>query len=302
MAVNSEKVFNPGTAEIQVNPDMSSLASRHSKSILARTRDFNSLISIKQLLESAGIRDVSIQYVGGFNLLLAFGNELDAKNFLSSNQVWNEWFSHADPWIGQALAFERVAWLRVLGIPLHLFCNEVVLYVCSRYGTVAKPPQILDDDCDLSMVSVGVLVGEGKRISEEVVLRWQDKKYRVWVSENLGDWLPDCLDVDFESDAPVEEASNSGSGEMLSPEFPVNSPAVVEVEEVEPRRENVDGHAETESFLGRAPTSGPYIVEAPMQVGNKELNDGFFENGGEFPGGFFNSYNTEVFFGRWGQG
>ncbi|KAJ0593938.1 hypothetical protein HanHA300_Chr03g0103021 [Helianthus annuus] len=99
-----------------------------------------------------------------------------------------------DVWVGQAFAFEMIAWLQVHGVPLHLWCEEVFSEICGRFGVVAKQPQVLEDDGDFSMVCVGVLVGEGKRILEEVTLNWQDKRYQVWVSEDLGDWIPDCLD------------------------------------------------------------------------------------------------------------
>ncbi|KAM0026093.1 putative RNA recognition motif domain, nucleotide-binding alpha-beta plait domain superfamily [Helianthus debilis subsp. tardiflorus] len=67
------------------------------------------------------------------------------------------------------------------------------------FGVVAKLPVVTEEDGDLSMGCVGVLVGDGKRIIEKVVLNWQDKRYRVWVSEDLGEWIPDCLDEDSDS-------------------------------------------------------------------------------------------------------
>ncbi|MFS7951770.1 hypothetical protein Hanom_Chr07g00599041 [Helianthus anomalus] len=84
------------------------------------------------------------------------------------------------------MAFERIAWLRVHGVPLHLFTNEVLVSMCNRYGIVGQPPQVSENDSDLSMVCVGVLVGDGKRITEDVSLIWQDKTFRVWVLEDLG--------------------------------------------------------------------------------------------------------------------
>ncbi|MFS7934104.1 putative RNA recognition motif domain, nucleotide-binding alpha-beta plait domain superfamily [Helianthus anomalus] len=149
MALGSEKASNPRVEEITVDVGVSAFLRRFHRSVLARVQA--------------------------------------TVDFISRVEVWKIWFSHADIWVGLALVYERVAWLRVHGVPLHLFCDEVLVSICSRFGAVAIPPHITEDDGDLSMVYVEVLVGEGKKIIEEVALNLQDNKYRVWVSEDLGD-------------------------------------------------------------------------------------------------------------------
>ncbi|KAM0035585.1 hypothetical protein Hdeb2414_s0015g00448101 [Helianthus debilis subsp. tardiflorus] len=129
----------------------------------------------------------------------------------------------ADLWVGQALAFERMAWLRVHGVPLHLWCDKVFNLICGRFGVVAKHPHVSDEDADISMVCVGVLVGDGKRITEEIILNWQDKRYQVSISEDLGDWIPDCLDVDEDSEFFNDGDSTLGS-EMQSPDLQEDPP------------------------------------------------------------------------------
>ncbi|KAI3705443.1 hypothetical protein L1987_75681 [Smallanthus sonchifolius] len=47
------------------------------------------------------------------------------------------------------------------------------------------------DDVDLSSHYVSVLVDHGKFIQDEVYLQWHDKRVKVWVSENPGDWIPE---------------------------------------------------------------------------------------------------------------
>ncbi|KAJ0754885.1 putative nucleotide-binding alpha-beta plait domain superfamily, RNA-binding domain superfamily [Helianthus annuus] len=128
IALNSEKLKVPVDEEITVNAGVKAFESRLHRSVLARCRDFNTLVSVKQLLMTAGIMDVDLQYVGGFNMLLVFSCNVAAVDFLSHEEVawlWKVWFSHADVRIGQAIAYERVAWLRIHGFPLQLFCDEV---------------------------------------------------------------------------------------------------------------------------------------------------------------------------------
>ncbi|KAJ0599842.1 putative RNA recognition motif domain, nucleotide-binding alpha-beta plait domain superfamily [Helianthus annuus] len=208
-------------AEVRIDAGVVALASKHNRAVIARVLDYKSLISIKYLLSEAGFSKVDVQYVGGFNILLVFENDEMASVFCNREPEWKVWFSNLDVWIGQALVFEKIAWLRVHGIPLHLFCDEVVSSLCCRFGTVVKPPQIGEGDGDLSMAYVGVLVGDGKRVFEEVMLSWQDKRYRVWISEDLGDWMPDCLDPDRASVFSDDDDPFLGS-DMISSELKVD--------------------------------------------------------------------------------
>ncbi|KAJ0611272.1 hypothetical protein HanHA300_Chr01g0013321 [Helianthus annuus] len=216
MPVKVDKVQSSDVGEIRIDAEVSALGSRYGRAILARVRDFATLVSLKRILSDVGVVEVSLQYVGGFNMLLVFENDCLVGDFLSRDKDWKVWFSHADVWTGQVFAFERVAWVHVFGVPLHLFCDKVISAICSRFGSVVKFPQVTEDEGDLSSVCVGVLVGDGKRISEEVVLNWQDKRYRVWVSKELGDWVPECLVEDEDSVSSDDVVSIFGTGVMSS--------------------------------------------------------------------------------------
>ncbi|KAJ0490148.1 putative RNA recognition motif domain, nucleotide-binding alpha-beta plait domain superfamily [Helianthus annuus] len=96
---------------------------------------------------------------------------------------------------GQTLAFERVAWFNVFGVPLHLADNSVFNEIASQFGNVVKPAQLSIDDDDLSSACVGVLVGDGKEIKENINLKWKNKSYQVWISEVCDVWIPECMGV-----------------------------------------------------------------------------------------------------------
>ncbi|MFS7924438.1 hypothetical protein Hanom_Chr03g00272541 [Helianthus anomalus] len=75
------------------------------------------------------------------------------------------------------------------------------------FGKVLFVPKFIDEDKDLSVVKIGVLVGNAHRNNEVVSLRWKHKVFRVRVDEDLEDWVPDCLDFEVhvrsESESPV---------------------------------------------------------------------------------------------------
>ncbi|KAJ0534112.1 hypothetical protein HanIR_Chr09g0416091 [Helianthus annuus] len=121
------------------------------------------------------------------------------------------WFSLLEAWNGQSLALERVAWLRLSGIPLHLLSSEVLGLVSQLFGKVLHIPKSFEEDQNLSLVRVGVLAGEGPRIEAVVSLRWSNRCFRVRVEEELDVWNPDCLgpSVVNGADAPSSPSMSS---------------------------------------------------------------------------------------------
>ncbi|KAM0037030.1 hypothetical protein Hdeb2414_s0014g00433401 [Helianthus debilis subsp. tardiflorus] len=145
-----------------------------------------------------------------------------AKHFLEVKEIWGPWFSKLDPWNGQTLPLERVAWLKLCGIPLHLLDSDVLGLIGEAFRKVLHVPKLLEEDQDLSIVWVGVLVSVSSRIRDVVSLRWGNRGFRIWVEEDPVDWVPDCLARDDGSDlgdvpsaeaVPVESMQGSGDGE-----------------------------------------------------------------------------------------
>ncbi|MFS7900850.1 hypothetical protein Hanom_Chr01g00071001 [Helianthus anomalus] len=71
-------------------------------------------------------------------------------------------------------------------------------------------PKFFEEDQVLSVVRVGVLVGEAQRIHEVVSLKCKNKFFRVWVEEEQDVWTPDCVG------SPVSDVSGGSSSTMMS--------------------------------------------------------------------------------------
>ncbi|KAJ0713828.1 hypothetical protein HanPI659440_Chr13g0482811 [Helianthus annuus] len=189
------------------------------RALIARMIDIDALKNIKLILNEICPSRGTVQYLGGLDVLISYE---DAKTALAVREAAKSIlgrFSMISIWEGQALGFKRLAWLKTQGIPLHLLSNEVIDVVGGLFGKVVHKANRSVADPDLSFEYVGVLVGDGKRVSEEVVMNWKDRKFRVWVMEELGEWLPDFLDVEVEQDASNnEESENESEKSMTSPE------------------------------------------------------------------------------------
>ncbi|KAF5761678.1 putative RNA recognition motif domain, nucleotide-binding alpha-beta plait domain superfamily [Helianthus annuus] len=163
--------------------------------VVGKTVDLEMLVDLDRLLRIAKVGFSNIQYLGGLSILISFGNEIEAKKYLDSREVWGPWFSKLAAWEGQSMPFERVAWLRLLGVPLHLVVSEVIKMVGEEFGKVLHVQKFFGDEKDLSIGRIGVLVGEVERIKESVLIRWKNRSFRILVEEELDIWVPDCLGV-----------------------------------------------------------------------------------------------------------
>ncbi|KAJ0667523.1 hypothetical protein HanPI659440_Chr17g0678741 [Helianthus annuus] len=175
--------------------------------VIGKTVDLETLVDFDKLLRIARVGFSSIQYLGGLFILISFPDAPAASSFVDDRKIWGPWFDKLEIWSGQMLPPERVAWLKLHGIPLNLMEADVFMQIGDLFGKVLFVPKFLDDDKDLSVVKIGVLVGNAHRNYEVVSLRWKDKVFRVRVDEDLEDWVPDCLDfedqVGSESESPA---------------------------------------------------------------------------------------------------
>ncbi|KAJ0810494.1 putative RNA recognition motif domain, nucleotide-binding alpha-beta plait domain superfamily [Helianthus annuus] len=175
-----DKLMNKETQETQkgqividVAPNVCAFSDWFDVAIIAKAKELTDLINLRKNLVGADLKE--------------------ANRFMVDKEVWGRWFHKIQIWKGQDLPYERVAWLKVLGVPLNLSMMPVFNAVGSRFGKVVQSADVTDDDSDLSFAYVGVLCKMPKKINETVFLRWQNRMLQVWVEEEQRNWVPDCL-------------------------------------------------------------------------------------------------------------
>ncbi|KAF5795990.1 hypothetical protein HanXRQr2_Chr08g0346091 [Helianthus annuus] len=141
------------------------------KSLIVRTADLSTLIKLDKLLASVVGVNVDFIYVGGFYLIFIFDSKEELFYFKDEVPMVKSWFPWMEVWNGQSLPFERIAWLKITGVPLHLLHNEVFDSVGRMYGKIVHASGMCKESYDLTYDLVGVLVGEGTVINDSVMLR-----------------------------------------------------------------------------------------------------------------------------------
>ncbi|KAF5798863.1 hypothetical protein HanXRQr2_Chr07g0297901 [Helianthus annuus] len=173
---------------------------------VGKCKNLKILNNLSSLVSKAGGGEFSLSYLGGLSVLFKFASEENCNKFVCNHLLWQDWLSSLDHWNGQSLPFERIAWLRVIGVPIHLAADKVFDSIARKFGKVIHGSQRSPEDVDLSSNCIGVLRGDGVRIAEEISLIWKDKRFIVWVEEEMAEWIPDGFG---EEDLGEEEVDSS---------------------------------------------------------------------------------------------
>ncbi|KAJ0639185.1 putative RNA-binding domain superfamily [Helianthus annuus] len=214
--------------------------------VIGRMVDLETLVDFDKLLSIAKVEVAKFQYLGGLSTIISFQDSVAANKFLEARNIWGPWFSKLEPWGGQSLPMERVAWLSLHSIPLHLLESDVLSQVGELFGIVLHVPEVLRENCDLSVFKIGVLVGEVQRIREVVSLKWKDRSFRVWVQEDKDVWVPDSLEGEFFG--------------TLASGSPLKSPPMVEVADPE---SGEDGEFQKMEGVENAEESHVNVADSP---------------------------------------
>ncbi|MFS8005364.1 hypothetical protein Hanom_Chr13g01236441 [Helianthus anomalus] len=189
------------------------------KTIIGKTKDLWTLRKLDILLKEARYRKSTIKYLGGLSVLVVFKSNAEADCFRVEASGFG-WFSNVEIWKGQPAAFERIAWLNIHGVSLHLSWNETFDSVGRCFGKVIHASQQQPEDNLLTSDCVCVLIDSVKRLEEVVTIIEDNKRYRVWVEEERGDWIPDLIEnQDGQSEDVGSESGKSFSVDNSGSEY-----------------------------------------------------------------------------------
>ncbi|KAF5804221.1 putative RNA recognition motif domain, nucleotide-binding alpha-beta plait domain superfamily [Helianthus annuus] len=207
-----DSVLNKNTVEvINVDDNVRGFSEWNGCSLMGKVVDFKALTSLKGCLNSGGWGSVDIKYASGYVVLLVFRSIADCERFYADKGWWSRIFNSLVIWDGSSMVVnERTAWLQVHGIPIHLAIDEVFDLVGARYGEVVQPARMTTSDNNFSYAYIGVLCKSRGRIVDRFDIRWRGCVYNVWIDEDAGEWVPDCVeDFDMGSIDGIENVAGN---------------------------------------------------------------------------------------------
>ncbi|KAK1413002.1 hypothetical protein QVD17_34682 [Tagetes erecta] len=179
--------------------------------------NIQSLHNLKNIIHDAGFNDCHFKYVGGLQILIFFQSIDEAKSFFNMTNIWKPWFSHLAPWSGQIIPYERIATIRIYGVPVHLWDKFVFDSIGESIGRIVQPSDANLNHDIVSYNQVGVLINNVQRVDEEICLKWRDNTFRIWIKEDGIEWCPEflsspvCSDETHVSPAPLHRDGTSDS-------------------------------------------------------------------------------------------
>ncbi|KAJ0443707.1 putative RNA recognition motif domain, nucleotide-binding alpha-beta plait domain superfamily [Helianthus annuus] len=186
------------------------------KAVLGELKKVELLKKVGIMRKNLGLRDDQVRYMGGLCILIIFDSELSMEEMLASQEdMWKEWFSDIKKWNGEDIPYQRIAWLRIRGIPLQLWIDGVFNCVGERFGKVIKPSDADENDINFNYDAVGVLVNHGATINEKITLRWKNRYYDVWVLEEFQFWAPDLRPITEDTPEPIGSKPKENAVETM---------------------------------------------------------------------------------------
>ncbi|KAL7586077.1 hypothetical protein Lser_V15G41013 [Lactuca serriola] len=99
---------------------------------------FHLLTNLSELLKKDGISPRDVFYAGGLKIILRFSVHLDASGCLMNEQAWSKWFKWLKVGFAEDVPFERMAWLKIVGLPINLRSEENVSLIAGKIGKVIE--------------------------------------------------------------------------------------------------------------------------------------------------------------------
>lgn len=177
--------------------------------LLGEVLNFQHLSNLPKLLNVDGEVPCHVFYAGGLKVLLRFFAQDAATRYLKNEHAWNRWFKWLKYDIIDELPFERIAWVKVIGLPIHLRSEENVRLVVGRLGKIIEVDGCQNwHNVDLTSSHARILTGDKLLINKEINCFFNGKNYIVGVVECEDIWQPFSKYYESDSEPSTEIAEN----------------------------------------------------------------------------------------------
>ncbi|KAI3522532.1 hypothetical protein L1887_00391 [Cichorium endivia] len=161
----------------------------------------------------------TMKYIGGLRLSLNFWSSADVSKFLS---IYSDWFSEFSGDGSLLDRFDRLAWVKVVGLPLRLWDRENFSRIAGRFGRVIIPSETTLEAKDVSFGRFCILTDRRNRIEEEIPVVFEGNVMKIGVTEYDECWSPIKLSsqniLSFPSDSDDDDDDEDGISDTMMEE------------------------------------------------------------------------------------
>lgn len=110
--------------------------------LLGEAKDFDTLCNFPSLFALEGYDVVDCKYNGGMQVVIKFKSDRAAEIFKANKSIWMKWFTRVDLFCWKLTRFERIAWIKITGVPMLAWDESNFSSITGMNGKVVV------NDCD----------------------------------------------------------------------------------------------------------------------------------------------------------
>ncbi|GKC33128.1 RNA-directed DNA polymerase, eukaryota [Tanacetum coccineum] len=154
--------------------------------VMGKVKDIDVIPNLRSILSKEGFPQVNISYLGGFWVMIEMDN-VTSKTSLLDHVGVNSWFHSLKEAWHDFVSDDRVVWVDIEGIPLHVWSRETYLKVGNKWGKALD----IEDNSGSSFARkrLCVLTKQPDTILENFKVTFKGKVYKARAKE-LFTWDP----------------------------------------------------------------------------------------------------------------
>ncbi|PWA54239.1 hypothetical protein CTI12_AA425870 [Artemisia annua] len=158
--------------------------------VMGRVKDSNSIPNLRILLAKEGFEHVKLSYLGGLWVMIELDSEGSKQKFLDHVGV-NSWFCTLLNAYNDFVSDERVVWVDIEGIPLHVWSRETFAKIGNKWGEALD----IEDNFGSSFARkrLCILTKQPETILEKFKVVFKGKLF-VARAKELFTWNPSFLE------------------------------------------------------------------------------------------------------------
>ncbi|KAI3709613.1 hypothetical protein L2E82_39379 [Cichorium intybus] len=92
--------------------------------LIGEVKNFDTLCNFPSLFSLEGFDIVECKYAGGMQVVIKFVSVRAAEIFKANKNIWLKWFIRIELFGGKIARFERIAWIKIMGVPILAWDEE----------------------------------------------------------------------------------------------------------------------------------------------------------------------------------
>ncbi|MFS7948397.1 hypothetical protein Hanom_Chr06g00559571 [Helianthus anomalus] len=138
------------------------------KAVTGEVKQFSAFNELYVMLEEANIWEADIRCLGGKKILISMKSPEVADYFIDNKEIWDSRLKNVEEWEGQSIATQRLAWLKITGLQVHIWSEEIMQCIGARFGEVFQNYDTDTNDLNMHFDVIGVLVKMGEKIDQKI--------------------------------------------------------------------------------------------------------------------------------------